>query len=107
MYGTQGQVRLLGGLRTVTVGKVRGCRFDSGRRQLFERIEERNGEMLKFKKSECNCMICGNKNMEGGNEEMNIIRDRGDNLIAFSVCRKCRIRMVYELDSHNREWDKN
>lgn len=63
--------------------------------------------MLKFKKSECNCMICGNKNMEGGNEEMNIIRDRGDNLIAFSVCRKCRIRMVYELDSHNREWDKN
>lgn len=52
-------------------------------------------------------MICGNKNMEGGNEEMNIIRDRGDNLIAFSVCRKCRIRMVYELDSHNREWDKN
>lgn len=32
VYGTQGQVRLLGGLRTATEGKVRGCRFESGRR---------------------------------------------------------------------------
>ena len=68
---------------------------------------ERNGEMLKFKKSECNCMICGNKNIEGGNEEMNIVRDGGDNLISFSICRKCRIRFAYELDSHNRGWDRS
>ena len=25
-------------------------------------------------------MICGNKNIEGGNEEMNIVRDGGDNV---------------------------
>ena len=86
---------------------VHRSRFDSGRRQLSERIGERNGEMLKFKKSECNCMICGNKNMEGGNEEMNIVRDGGDNLISFSICRKCRIRFAYELDSHNRGWDRS
>ncbi len=52
-------------------------------------------------------MICGNKNIEGGNEEMNIVRDGGDNLISFSICRKCRIRFAYELDSHNRGWDRS
>ncbi len=52
-------------------------------------------------------MICGNKNMEGGNEEMNIVRDGGDNLISFSICRECCIRFAYELDSHNRGWDRS
>ena len=61
--------------------------------------------MLEFKKSDCSCMICGNKNTESGIEVMNIVRDRGENIISFSICKKCRIKMMYELDCHARGWD--
>lgn len=56
--------------------------------------------MLKFRKSECSCMICGTKERE--TERITIVRNCGDNLISFSVCKECCIRLEYELNSHNK-----
>ncbi|MBA4699466.1 MAG: hypothetical protein H2212_08505 [Ruminococcus sp.] len=60
--------------------------------------------MLEFKKSDCGCIICGDKDSKE-NEQMRIIRDNGDSLNSFTLCKKWRIKMTYELDSHNKDWD--
>lgn len=48
--------------------------------------------MLEFKKSDCSCMICGNKNTESGIEVMNIVRDRGDNIISFPSVKSAALK---------------
>lgn len=46
------------------------------------------------------CIICGTGDV-GGMEKMRIMRKSGENLISFTVCEECRLKMLEELESHN------